>query len=142
MKFDVVIGNPPYQEVTGAANAKAIWPKFVEKSFEICKEGGYVSLIHPSGWRDVKGNFSHIKDLLKSQSIELLWKNYDTCNHKTLFHKESKSDLFKITISYNSKLLVSSCINGNIYQPKIKYGVDIRPIIPSIISSIRLNLIK
>lgn len=83
-----------------------------------------------------------IKDLLKSLSIELLWKNYDTCNHKTLFHKESKSDLFKITISYNSKLLVSSCINGNIYQPKIKYGVDIRPIIPSIISSIRLNLIK
>jgi hypothetical protein len=72
MKFDVVLGNPPYQEVTGAANAKAIWPKFVEKSFDICKDGGYVSLIHPSGWRDVKGNFSHIKDLLKSKNIKYL----------------------------------------------------------------------
>lgn len=79
MKFDVVIGNPPYQEVTGAANAKAIWPKFVEKSFDICKEGGYVSLIHPSGWRDVKGNFSHIKDLLKSKNIKYLNVNdFDT----------------------------------------------------------------
>lgn len=81
-----------------------------------------------------------IKDLLKFQSIELLWKNFDSYNHKTLFHKETKNDLFKITISYSSKLLVSSCIEGNIYQPKIKYGVDIRPIIPIIIANIRLCL--
>lgn len=81
-----------------------------------------------------------IKDLLKFQSIELLWKNYDSYSHKTILHKESKNDLFKITLSYNSKLLVSSYINGNIYQPKIKYGVDIRPIIPIIIANIRLCL--
>lgn len=81
-----------------------------------------------------------IKDLLKCQSIELLWKNYDSFNPKTLFHKETKSDLFKITISYNSKLLVSSCIDGNIYQPKIKYSVDIRPIIPIIMENIRFCL--
>lgn len=81
-----------------------------------------------------------IKDLLKCQSIELLWKNYDTNSHKTILHKEPKNDLFKITISYNSKLLVSSCINGNIYQPKIKYSVDIRPIIPIIIENIRFCL--
>lgn len=81
-----------------------------------------------------------IKDLLKFQSNELLWKNFDSNNHKTLFHKETKRDLFKITISYNSKLLVSSCIEGDIYQPKIKYSVDIRPIIPIIIANIRLCL--
>ena len=81
-----------------------------------------------------------IKDLLKFQSIELLWENFDTYNHKTLLHKETKSDLFKITISYNSKLVVSSCIDGKIYQPKIKYNVDIRPIIPTIIANIRLCL--
>jgi hypothetical protein len=66
-----------------------------------------------------------IKDLLKFQSIDLLWKNYDSYNHKTILQKESKNDLFKVTVSYNSKLLVSSYINGNIYQPKIKYDVDI-----------------
>lgn len=82
-----------------------------------------------------------IKDLLKFQSIELLWKNYDAFSPKTILHNESKNDLFKITISFNSKLLVSSYINGNIYQPKIKYSVDIRPIIPIIISNIRQCLI-
>jgi hypothetical protein len=81
-----------------------------------------------------------IKDLLKSQSIELLWKNYDSYNRKTIIHKETKNDLFMVTVSYNSQLLVSSYINGNIYQPKIKYNVDIRPIIPIIIANIRLCL--
>ena len=81
-----------------------------------------------------------IKDLLKSQSIELLWKSYDSYNHKNIFDKETKNDLFMVTVSYNSKLLVSSYINGNIYQPKIKYNVDIRPIIPILIANIRLCL--
>ena len=40
-----------------------------------------------------------IKDFLKAESIEILWKNYDSFNPKKMFFKESKNDLFKITIS-------------------------------------------
>jgi hypothetical protein len=69
MKFDVVLGNPPYHKQVGPKKTEAIWPKFVEKSFEICKEGGYVSLIHPSGWRDVDGNFKDTQKLLLSKKI-------------------------------------------------------------------------
>lgn len=51
-KFDVVIGNPPYQAPTKGGNGQRdLWPKFVEKSFDIIKEDGYVCLIHPSKWR-------------------------------------------------------------------------------------------
>ena len=57
-----------------------------------------------------------------------------------MFYAPPKNDLFKIAISYNSKLIVSSCIEGYIYPPKVKYQVDIRPIIPVIISNIRLYL--
>lgn len=72
MKFDVVIGNPPYQKKVGPKKTEAIWPKFVEKSFEICKEGGYVSLIHPSGWRNVKGNYKDVQKLLLSKDVKYL----------------------------------------------------------------------
>lgn len=52
MQFDVVIGNPPYQASDGkSASHKQLWPKFVKKSIELCKDGGYISLIHPSPWR-------------------------------------------------------------------------------------------
>jgi hypothetical protein len=51
-KFDIVIGNPPYQFPTKGGNGQRdLWPKFVEKSFDIIKEYGYVSLIHPPKWR-------------------------------------------------------------------------------------------
>ena len=100
MKFDVVIGNPPYQEVTGAANSKGIWSNFVKKSFEICEEGGYVSLIHPSGWRDVKGNFSHIKDLLKSKNIKYLNVN-DFNTGKEVFGVGTNFDWYVVENSEN-----------------------------------------
>lgn len=49
MKFDCVIGNPPYQDSENQRSP--LWEKFVEKSFELCKDDGHISLIHPSAWR-------------------------------------------------------------------------------------------
>lgn len=49
MKFDVVIGNPPYDK-EGEGRAEKLWPKFVEKSFEFLKDGGYCALVTPTSW--------------------------------------------------------------------------------------------
>lgn len=81
-----------------------------------------------------------IKDLLKSESVDLLWKNYNSNNEKIMFYKTPKNELLKIEISYNSKLIASKCIETYVYQPKVKYNVNIRPIIPFIISNIRVCL--
>lgn len=71
MKFDVIAGNPPYQTKSDAENRKtqAIWDRFVKKSFELLKEGGYLCMVHPSGWRNVAGMFEDTKDLLLSKDI-------------------------------------------------------------------------
>jgi hypothetical protein len=48
MKFDCVVGNPPYQS-SGAekGGARSLWRKFVTKSFDLVKDNGYVSLVCP-----------------------------------------------------------------------------------------------
>jgi len=67
MKFNSIIGNPPYSELKpGNKKSKAIWEKFVNLSLELVKENGYVCLIHPSGWR--KPN-SKIGNIIKQQQI-------------------------------------------------------------------------
>jgi len=71
MKFNVILGNPPYQTETDG-NSRPIWHMFVEKSFEILNDGGYLALIHPSGWRNVDGRFTDIRDLLLSKQMEYL----------------------------------------------------------------------
>jgi len=51
MKFDVVIGNPPYQRPREVRNVGApLWPDFIEKSTALVKDGGYVSFVVPSTW--------------------------------------------------------------------------------------------
>jgi site-specific DNA-methyltransferase (adenine-specific) len=50
VKFDVVIGNPPYQApVKSVCASHTLWDKFAVLSLEMSK--GYVCLVHPSGWR-------------------------------------------------------------------------------------------
>lgn len=75
MKFDVIVGNPPYQVKVGPKKTEPIWNKFVKKSFDLCKEDGYVSLIHPSGWRSPKGKFKDIQDLIVSKNLIFLSMN-------------------------------------------------------------------
>jgi 16S rRNA G966 N2-methylase RsmD len=72
MEFDVVLGNPPYQLKVGDKKTEPLWNKFFHKSLSILKEGGYLSLIHPSGWRNIEGKFSDIKDIIKGKKLHYL----------------------------------------------------------------------
>lgn len=61
MKFDVVIGNPPYNDDSGnKGKSHILWDKFLVKSIEICKDNGIVCLITPSLWRKPKNNLFEI----------------------------------------------------------------------------------
>ena len=72
MEFDVVIGNPPYHIKVGPKKTEPIWNKFVFKSIELCREGGFLSLIHPSGWRNVSGKFKNVQNELKKYKMNWL----------------------------------------------------------------------
>ena len=48
MKFDVVVGNPPYQD--GDNPSAKLWNRFVETSFRHTKDNGVLSMIHPLVW--------------------------------------------------------------------------------------------
>jgi hypothetical protein len=68
-KFDVIIGNPPYQELkegagNGFSKSQAIWHIFVEKGLFLAENKGLFSMIHPSGWRDIKGMFKNTQRLI------------------------------------------------------------------------------
>lgn len=71
MKFDAIVGNPPYQTQTDG-NSRAIWQFFVENSFKSLKDGGYLCLVHPQGWRDVEGKFKELGNMMVSKDIQYL----------------------------------------------------------------------
>jgi len=54
MKFDVVVGNPPYQDDQDAKGRKTssipLWFHFSKQAFKLVRQGGYVAFITPSSW--------------------------------------------------------------------------------------------
>lgn len=78
MKFDVVVGNPPFQESKEDGERKDqasnLWSKFWAKSIKITKPDGVVALITPTSWlspsADLKG-----KD--KINDHDRLWDVFD-----------------------------------------------------------------
>jgi len=113
-KFDVVIGNPPYQKKTDN-NSKSIWDTFVEKSFDICKKNGYVSLIHPSGWRNASGNFKYIQTLLKSKQIEYL-EIHDIVDGIKTFGVETDYDLYVVKNIENVNKKTTINVKNKLYK--------------------------
>lgn len=54
MKFDVIVGNPPYQDKDLPEN-NALWPRFVNKSIDLLQNSGFLAMITPSSWMNPSG---------------------------------------------------------------------------------------
>lgn len=80
MKFDVIVGNPPYQD-TAAKKAGAdrkvgnkLWYQFIFKSSELVNPNGYITMVSPNQWmsggtNQRKGSIGVLKDLFAKNQL-------------------------------------------------------------------------
>jgi hypothetical protein len=67
MKFDVVVGNPPYQSTEDGSKRKKMWVQFAEKAIDMAE---YVAFVTPSAWQKKNSKyFTGIAEKIKSKLV-------------------------------------------------------------------------
>ena len=89
---------------------------------------------------DGYGRMGIIPANLKEKSEDYLWKFFNSYaepkaeEYKNIFEKE---DIFDFEIKVDKMTVAQSFFSGNFFPPQIRYQVDIKELIPSIISEIK-----
>ena len=91
--FDVVMGNPPFQEKVGPNKTETLWGKFIIKSLTILKSSGYLVFVHPSGWRNIDGKFKTIQKEILTRNLQYLEIHNEKDGMKT-FTSETRYDWY------------------------------------------------
>lgn len=79
VKFDVIVGNPPYQsddaKVTNGGTNRKLWPLFLAKAFSYLQVKGYLGFVIPNTWcsgaKNPLDSTNIFKDYIKKKN--LIW---------------------------------------------------------------------
>jgi hypothetical protein len=134
-KFDIIMGNPPYN--SGGINSKkkdiiednenkrkTIWKVFIENSFKHLKENtGYLLFINPLSWLKLTHKLHNLHNLILEKHIIwlLLW-DYSTSLKK--FNSESGKIPLSLFLVQNIKNTKKLKTNINIKYDDIKYEIS------------------
>ena len=128
MKFNAIVGNPPYQIMDGGAgvSAKPVYNEFVDIARKLSPS--YISMIMPSRWYAGGKGLDFFRDsMLKDRHIVRLFDYFDATD---IFPKIDLSGgicYFLWSVTYNGDCIVTTCRNGvkNMLQrPLLENGAD------------------
>jgi hypothetical protein len=142
MKFDVIVGNPPYQatkEGDKRDSAANLWPEFVIKSFNLVKENGFMGMVTPNGWMTPSADSGKGKSGIRifdyMTKFKTLALNINEC--KRHFNEGSSFTYYVIQKKKNT-------INAltNVITEEGKFSVDLSsmPYCPSVFNNISVKL--
>jgi len=91
------------------------------------------------------GSFGIIPKFLKKKTLEHLWFNYNPYDPKIEDNTKvnvDKNDNFQFEIKVDNITILKTEFSANTFPPKVKYAVNIKEIVPSIMSEITHTLSK
>ena len=68
MKFDVVVGNPPYQDPNN--DKRMLWNQIIDKAVEVTVDGGYIAMVNPTTWLTAKTNIHNSYKMFETKQVE------------------------------------------------------------------------
>lgn len=145
VRYDVVIGNPPYNQGQTRRGGMGFWTKFVTSSLDILAPGGYICFVHPNGWRNTTK---------ERESSGNIWSHYKRDGHLVYLNMDSneryKKQGFPIVDFYlwkQGKQCIGRCETmveaklGDL-QYKGELSLNQLPFIPNFVSPAVISVIR
>ena len=127
MKFDIVIGNPPYKDPS-SGTAQKLWVNFLDKGINIVKPKGYVLYVTPTSWLNTSVNTYksiHNNNVLYSKIISypIFGNNIGTSvSYYLIQNTPSKTKQFPLYVSESPSItkgpFIFSFLNKNLIPTK------------------------
>ena len=109
-KFDVIVGNPPYNRAQNNTGKKGggdlIWDEFIHNSLDFLNENGHLCFVHPSAWRKPQDKNTKTKglyNLMTKQNHLLYLEIHDTKAGKKTFNVGTRYDWYVLQKTYSDK---------------------------------------
>lgn len=123
MKFDIIIGNPPYQIDNKNSNKRAekLWTKFIQKSNELLKENGYMTLVTPTSWlsgsKNIRKGSYGVMDLFSENNLISIVKGFEfsgvsISTHYWLMKKDKNYVSTQVTDSVTNEIFTIDIKKG------------------------------
>jgi len=145
--FDIIMGNPPYQEYYDNTNKRvggsSLWSKFLNKSMNLLIKNGFILFITPCSWMSGGSNKQSGNILGGIMRVNTLYYlNIQECSK--YFNVGSTFSYYLIKKNFQDKSFKCICkYNGKIYDSQIE-NKDFRKmqIIPLLFNDDMVNIIK
>jgi len=111
-KFDLIIGNPPYNSYGNTGTGNTIWQNFTKKALnEWLLPNGYLLFVHPPGWRKPnteRGKFGKMFDLMTKQNQMIYLEIHGIKDGQKIFNCGTRYDWYLIekTNQYKNTIIV------------------------------------
>lgn len=126
-KFDVIMGNPPWNDIkigkqSGSRAKNSLWDKFIYKSLELLNKNGYLGFINPAQWRGLGPEYHKIWDIFSSKDMLFLH----------IYSKKKGQLLFNVGSRFDIYILKNNTTNIKTYiidELDITHNINIKPLI-------------
>jgi len=142
-KFDIITGNPPYQDGKNKNRAHPLWVKFIEKSFSILNNSGYLNMVTPNSWitpnSKITSFFTESKLIVLNLDCKKYFKNVGSTFTAYLI-KNEKNDINFLTKVVSNDISFLN-IKGMSFIPS-DFNPTTTNIVKKMLSNKKINLLS
>lgn len=115
-KYDIIMGNPPYQSGGTHQTGTTIWPEFITHYINFLNKDGHMTYINGQSWRELADNSKKAREVIRENNLiytNILGNAFKGINYPVDFFVLKNNNKYTSTTIHNEILNITEDIDIN-----------------------------